>query len=261
MHSGYESGYWHNGKLGTDRALIRYPGDRWCGLRCRGLFNCLRTSRSCRIRRRSHGTYTELARGWWNIHRLSRASSLCAALTVLTALAVLQPPAAAVAGLPALAASASAGSIGIQLLEAPTNRESDPRAHMYVIDYLAPGTVIHRKFEVTNTSGSAQHVDLYAAGAAIAGDAFAVAPDRTPDELSGWVSLDQSARELPAGGSAVVEAAITVPKSAVSGERYAVIWAQDSSLSTAAGDIRMVNRVGLRLYLDVGEVSAARDCA
>ena len=150
------------------------------------------------------------------------------------------------------AASTSSGSIGIQLLEGPVGREDDPRAHTYIIDFLAPGTVIHRKFQVVNTSQSTQHVDLYAGAATIAGGTFLFAPDRTANELTSWVSLSPAVCDLPPDGIAPVEATITVPKTASASERYAVIWAQDSSQPDHADTIRMVNRVGLRIYLDVG---------
>ena len=150
------------------------------------------------------------------------------------------------------AAPTSPGSIGIQLLEGPANREDDPRAHTYIIDFLAPGTVIHRKFQVANTSQSTQHVDLYAGAATIAGGTFLVAPDRTSNELTSWVSLSPASRDIPPGGIAPIEATITVPKTASASERYAVIWAQDSSQPDHTDTIRMINRVGLRIYLDVG---------
>jgi hypothetical protein len=167
-------------------------------------------------------------------------------------LAVLHDPGVATADARQSVASASPGSIGIQLLEGPVNRENDPRAHTYIVDFLAPGTVIHRKFQVVNTSQTTQHLDLYAGAAAIAGGAFTVAPDRTPNELTSWVSLDPTSYDIPAGGRAPVEATITVPKSASAGERYAVVWAQDASQPDPADTVRMINRVGLRIYLDIG---------
>jgi hypothetical protein len=42
-----------------------------------------------------------------------------------------------------------------------------------------------------------------------------------------------------------------VPGSASSGERYAVLWAQVSAPSAAAG-VNLVNRVGIRMYLSIG---------
>lgn len=41
-----------------------------------------------------------------------------------------------------------------------------------------------------------------------------------------------------------------MPRDATPGERYAVLWAQTAS--TGAGQVTGVNRVGIRVYLDVG---------
>ncbi|MBK5228346.1 MAG: hypothetical protein JJE05_07555 [Actinobacteria bacterium] len=58
-------------------------------------------------------------------------------------------------------ADASAGSIGLRLLDAPATEQGDPRAQVYIVDHLAPGSVIHRRIEVSNTATSTAHVVLY----------------------------------------------------------------------------------------------------
>jgi len=148
--------------------------------------------------------------------------------------------------------AAPGGGIGVHLLDAPSDRVNDPRAHEYIIDHLTPGAVIRRRIQVTSTAGTPLHVDLYAAAAAIAGGDFTFAPDRIPNDLSSWVSLDAVSRDLPADGTTAVEATISVPKEASPGERYAVIWAQIASAPDPASGVRAVNRVGVRIYLDVG---------
>ncbi|WBP90326.1 peptidase [Kitasatospora cathayae] len=179
--------------------------------------------------------------------------------------------------------SAAEGSIGLKLLEAPRDREPDPRAHMYIVDHLAPGSVIHRRLQVTNTSDVDQHVDLYAGSAAVNGGAFTVEADRTPNELTTWVSVDDcvsdsdvssettgcgtqqaegstrpstppsaAVRDVPAHGTAVVRVTVRVPPKASAGERYAVLWAQVAGAAGPAANVRLVNRVGVRIYLDVG---------
>jgi hypothetical protein len=50
---------------------------------------------------------------------------------------------------------------------------------------------------------------------------------------------------------------IKVPKSASSGERYAVIWAAVSGPAPAGGGVTLVNRVGVRMYLSIGPGGAA----
>src|SRR5688572_30162225 len=37
------------------------------------------------------------------------------------------------------------GSIGIRLVDAPVTARDDPRAQIYIVDHLAPGTVITRR--------------------------------------------------------------------------------------------------------------------
>jgi hypothetical protein len=152
----------------------------------------------------------------------------------------------------ASAVPAPSGSIGIQLLQAPVSLEDNPRAHQYIIDYLAPGTVISREIEIDNTSDALQHIDLYAAAATIGGGTFNFAPDQTANELTGWIGVSPASHDLPAHSDATVEATITVPKSASAGERYAVIWAQDTSAPIPGASVRQVNRVGVRVYLDIG---------
>ncbi|MGE7438813.1 peptidase [Kitasatospora sp. NPDC001175] len=177
----------------------------------------------------------------------------------------------------------SEGSIGLKLLDAPRDREPDPRAHMYIVDHLAPGDVIHRRLQVTNTSDVDQRVDLYAGSAVVNGGTFTMDADRTPNELTTWVSVDDcisdsdvssratdcgtprtegatrsstppsaAVRDVPAHGTAVVRVSVRVPPKASAGERYAVLWAQIAGAAGPAANIRLVNRVGVRIYLDVG---------
>lgn len=180
------------------------------------------------------------------VQRAVISACLCA---VLGGLARPAAPAGAATGLPY---QATGGTIGIRLLQAPVNRRDDPRARMYVVDYLPPGAVIQRMLEVVNTSRQRQHVELYAAAASITDDHFVGAADRTANELSTWVRLSAPSQDIPAGAHADIEATIAVPATAPSGERYAVIWAQVSSPPGGPGAIQVVNRVGVRLYLDVG---------
>ncbi|MFI6449495.1 peptidase [Kitasatospora sp. NPDC050543] len=180
--------------------------------------------------------------------------------------------------------STAEGSIGLKLLDAPRDREADPRAHMYIVDHLAPGSVIHRRVQVTNTSDAGQRVDLYAGSAVVNGGTFTVDADRTSNELTTWVSVDDcisdsdvsstttdcgtpekegatrpstpppaaAVRDVPAHSAAVVRVSVRVPPKASAGERYAVLWAQVAGPAGPTANVRLVNRVGVRIYLDVG---------
>jgi uncharacterized membrane protein len=132
------------------------------------------------------------------------------------------------------------------LLQAPVSARNDPRARVYIIDHLNPGVTIQRAIAVSNTTSSPQQVSLYAGGAQVVNDAFIPGPDNA---LVGWTSVRPSSVELQPGTSQTAEVTIAVPPTATAGESYAVVWAQ---VSTPGNGITEVNRVGIRIYLDVG---------
>jgi hypothetical protein len=144
------------------------------------------------------------------------------------------------------------GGIGIRLLEAPVTRRHDPRARSGVIDHLPPGTTIKRRFQVANTTRKPRHIELYAAAATIDHHTFTVAPDRTPNELTTWTSIDRDAVDVPPHQTRNAQLTIKVPKDASPGERYADIWAATATRSDRQHGVGLVNRVGIRVYLDVG---------
>jgi hypothetical protein len=160
----------------------------------------------------------------------------------------LAPAVAAVA--PAMAA-ADPGSIGIRLAEAPANRVDDPRAKIYIVDHLAPGTTIHRRVEVSNDTDTTRRIQLYAAGAEITGGAFTFRDGHESNELSGWTTVDPPQINLAARTKGSVSVTVRVPAEASAGERYAVVWAE-AAASQTAGSVRVVNRVGVRAYVSVG---------
>ena len=60
-------------------------------------------------------------------------------------------------------------------------------AREYVVDALKPGTTIHRRMEVSNTTTSLQHVTVYAAAAAITRGSFVGAAAHTANVLTDQV--------------------------------------------------------------------------
>jgi hypothetical protein len=145
-----------------------------------------------------------------------------------------------------------AGSIGVQLLDVPLAAYADPRARLYIIDHLHPGTTIHRRIEISNTTASNLRIVTYPAAAAITQGAFVGASAHTPNELSTWTSVLPGTFEVPSGGHAIATVTIAVPRNAPPGEQYGVIWAETRSAAPAGGGITQVSRVGIRLYLSIG---------
>lgn len=146
-----------------------------------------------------------------------------------------------------------AQTVGIRILDAPTNRSDDPRARIYIVDHVSPGTTIARRVEVTNSTASTQVVQLYPAAGSIEEGGFQFAEGRAVNELTGWTSLDVATVSPPAGGTSMAMVTIAVPADASPGERYAVIWAELPAAVPSGGGVAAVNRVGVRIYLSVGE--------
>jgi hypothetical protein len=158
------------------------------------------------------------------------------------------------AAAPAIPADGAAtpGSLGVRLLDAPRSAGADPRALLYIVDHLPPGTVIRRRIEVSSTARTRTRATLYPAAATIAKGSFLGAAGRTANELSTWMSVTPGVVDLPAGGRVTAEVTVTIPADASPGERYGVVWAETRSSPAAGGNIVDVNRVGIRLYLSIG---------
>lgn len=146
-----------------------------------------------------------------------------------------------------------AGQLGIQLLDAPTDRRNDPRARIYIVDHLHQGATISRRIEISNTTKGPLTVHTYAGPASLSNGAFNLGDRGATNELTTWTTITPGDLTVPAGGTSIAKVTIAVPQAATSGERYGVIWAEADS--GGGGNVHAVNRVGVRIYLDVGEGS------
>jgi hypothetical protein len=131
------------------------------------------------------------------------------------------------------------------------NRHDDPRAYRYIVDHLRPGAVITRRVLISNMSPARHRIAVSAGGAVIRGDQFLFADDPAATDLPGWVSFDHPTLDLTAWARRAVRVTVRVPADATAGERYGVVWAAVSSRPGTSG-VTQVNRVGVRLYLDIG---------
>jgi len=143
------------------------------------------------------------------------------------------------------------GGVGVRLLDVPADAVNNPRARQYIVDNLAPGTTIHQRIVVSNTTTSELNVAIYPAAAVITGGSFVGAAAHTADDLSTWTRVSRPTLDIPPGSTAVDTVTIVIPAKASPGERYAVVWAEVRS-AQAGGTIELVNRVGIRMYVYVG---------
>lgn len=163
---------------------------------------------------------------------------------------------AALATVPApVLAQAPAQTVGIRIVDAPTNRADDPRARQYIVDHVAPGTTISRRVEVSNDTAETQVVQLYPAAGSIRDGNFQFGDGRAANDLTSWTTVDPTSVSPPSGGKSLATVTIAVPADASPGERYGVVWAELPAAVPPGGGIAAVNRVGVRIYLSVGEGS------
>lgn len=150
------------------------------------------------------------------------------------------------------ATSQSPETVGIRILDAPKDRADDPRARLYIVDHLAPGTTIKRRVEVGNDTSQTQYIELYAGSASIEGAEFNFGDGREPNDLTRWTTVVPSSLTLQPGKRDVATVTIAVPDDASEGERYGVVWAEMRATPTSQAGVGAVNRVGVRMYLSVG---------
>jgi hypothetical protein len=144
------------------------------------------------------------------------------------------------------------GSIGLRLVDVPVGAGDDPRAKLYIVDHLAPGAVINRRVEVSNTTDSTIHIELYAAAATLANGSFLGSAGRTANDLSTWTSVAPRSIEVPAHGTELATVTIGIPRDAAPGEQYGAVWAEARATPSTPDGVTHVSRVGIRLYLSVG---------
>jgi hypothetical protein len=152
---------------------------------------------------------------------------------------------------PAVAAAPPAPGLGIRLLEAPTARQADPRAHVYIVDRVPPGGGFSRRIEVSNGDTTPMDVVLYPATAGIASGAFTVRARTLPGEIPSWTSISPSTVHLAPGGRAEATVTVKVPPNTAPGEYYGGAVVERPAQSSPKGVV-VALRVAIRMYLSVG---------
>lgn len=153
------------------------------------------------------------------------------------------------------AAAQPADGLGVRLLEAPADRLTDPRARSWITDHLTPGATISRRVELSNRSAAPMEVVTYPVAADIVDGTFTPTSGREQNELASWVTITPERLTLPPGSAREVTVTVRVPADATAGERYAVALAErltPEEPPAPGTSVRLVSRVGIRLYLSVG---------
>ncbi len=182
---------------------------------------------------------------------------LLSMLMLATAAGTMIPAASAFAGEPP-ASRPGMQRFGVRLVDVPVSAMRNPRALRYIIDYLAPGQAIHRRILILNEESRTAHFTVYPDAARIGHGLFTGDAGETRSELTRWITLKHGSLTLRPHASALDMVTIRVPRAAIRGENYGVIWAQQVAHGRTAHGLRIteVARVGIRIYLAVGRGGA-----
>jgi hypothetical protein len=174
-------------------------------------------------------------------------------LLLLTAASIAVPATSALAS-----AAPGLQQFGVRLFDVPVAAAHNPRALRYIIDFVHPGSVIRRRILVLNQETRRARFAVYPDAARITHGMFVGDSGETRSELTRWIRLQHRTLTLSPGASSLDMVTIRVPRGATRGEHYGVIWVQQAArVRTASGTaIKEVNRVGIRIYLDVGRGGA-----
>jgi hypothetical protein len=143
----------------------------------------------------------------------------------------------------------SQAGIGVRLDTVPRNERRIPLDHVYIVRHMNIGTSVRARITVSNTTRSTHRISLYAAAAYVRRGNFTFASGTTPNDLTTWTHLSTAKLTLKRNTQEPVTVAIHVPRTASRGQRYAVVWA---AVTSSRGQITEVNRVGIRMYVDIG---------
>jgi len=142
-----------------------------------------------------------------------------------------------------------ARGIGVKLDTVPASQRTIPLDRVYIVRHMNIGTSAQATITVSNTTTSAHKISLYAAAAYVRKGLFTFANGTQPNDLTTWTRLSTNKLTLRPDTETPVQVSINVPRTASQGERYAVVWAATTS---PHGQVTEVNRVGIRMYIDVG---------
>jgi hypothetical protein len=147
--------------------------------------------------------------------------------------------------------------IGVKLVDPPPSSLTSPLARSYITGSLTGGQSLRSKVEISNTTRKTQTISIYTAGARMRGGVFSFANGRAKNELSRWTTVSNRLVRLASGRATIVTVSVKVPREVSRGERYSVVWAAVDAPGTHTS-VRLVHRVGLRMYLSIGGTAPPR---
>lgn len=157
-----------------------------------------------------------------------------------------------VLGTSAVTASAQApGSVTFGIAPGPRPPADDPRAAYAVVDHIEAGERLERRLRFDNDTDEELTVDFTDEPARLDDGTFTFVDAGLTNDLARWTSVTPARATVASGSHVDVRVLVRVPRAVRPEEHYGMVWATIGP--TAGGDGTTRTRVGVRMYVHVGD--------
>ncbi|MDQ3757458.1 MAG: hypothetical protein M3394_06395 [Actinomycetota bacterium] len=158
--------------------------------------------------------------------------------------------AALAVGLSAPGESARAAENGEFSLRPVRSANTPDRERSYVVRTVEPGTGFDDRLEARNLTDAPIDLVVEPVDAAVTGEG-SFAPGTTAAAEGAWLRVSPGRVRVPARGSTRVALRVDVPADATPGDHIAAVVVRKAEAPSGGGEVQVVNRVGVRVYLTV----------
>jgi hypothetical protein len=127
---------------------------------------------------------------------------------------------------------------------------AEARDRSYVVRTVKPGDQLGDRLLAVNLTDAPIELDVAPVDATVTGDGQ-FAPGAAAEGDGRWITVTPNRVRVPARGTTPVDVRIRVPADAAAGDHIAAVVAQKAGAPTGSGNVRLVQRVGVRVYLTV----------
>ncbi|HVF75962.1 MAG TPA: hypothetical protein VM938_13030 [Acidimicrobiales bacterium] len=127
---------------------------------------------------------------------------------------------------------------------------AEARDRSYVVRTVEPGAEFSDRLLAVNLTDKPIELDVAPVDATITGDGQ-FAPGTATQADGRWLTVTPARVRVPARGTTPVSVRVKVPADAAEGDHIAAVVAQKAGPPTGSGNVQLVQRVGVRVYLTV----------
>lgn len=127
---------------------------------------------------------------------------------------------------------------------------AEARDRSYIVKAVAPGAELADRVLAVNLTDKPLDLEVAPADASITPEGV-FAPGTTATAVGSWITATPGQVRVPPHGTVPVDVRIRVPADAAAGDHIAAVVARKAGEPSGSGNVRVVQRVGVRVYLTV----------